>query len=600
MAFIKKLIKKYFVHLSYFYRHIGHRLTYGLLITILVGTLDGLGLSMFLPLFQMTDGSAVASAEEMGNLAFVTKGISKLGLKLNLITICSVMLIFFILKGIAKFVEGYYRVIVQQYFIKKLRLSNIRLFSQYDYELYITADAGRIQNTLSGEIQRVVQAYRYYFQSLQAMVLLLVYIILAFLSNPQFAFFVTIGGLLSNLAFNRLYKLTKETSRKITNIGHVYQGLLMQKINFFKYLKATGFGRSFENKLASEIKLMEKNNLKIGYYNALLNSIREPVVISVVIVLIVIQVNFLGQSMGLIILALLFFYRALNSIIQVQSHWNNFLNVSGSLENMTQFQEELKRGKEVQGNVEFKKFNNSIEFRKMFFWYAENKIILNDINITIKKNETIAFVGESGSGKTTLVNLIAGLMKAKKGDILIDDINYRELNRISLQRKIGYITQEPVIFNDTIYNNITLWRNTDSEVDIEKFKYTISFSALESFINSTPERENTMLGNNGINLSGGQRQRISIARELFKDVEILIMDEATSALDSETERTVQDAIESLKGRYTILVVAHRLSTVRNADRIVYMKNGEIQAIDTFDNLFETNERFRSMAKLQEF
>ncbi len=599
MAFIKKIIKKYFVNLAYFYKHIQMRLVYGLLITILVGVLDGLGLSMFLPLFQMIDGSKVVNTKQMGNLDFILKGINNLGLELNLNTICIVMLMFFILKGIAKFGEGYYRVIVQQYFIKRLQLTNIRLFSQYDYELFITADSGRIQNTLSGEVQRVVQSFRYYFQTMQFIVLLMVYVVLAFLSNPQFALFVTIGGFLSNFAFNRLYKLTKVTSRKVTKISHVYQGLLMQKINFFKYLKATGFSRPFENKLASEIKQIEKNNLKIGYYNALLNSIREPLVIVVVVILILVQVNFLGQSIGLIILSLLYFYRALNSIVQVQSIWNYFLNVSGSLENMTEFQEELRKGKEVQGEIVFTEFNNFIEFRNMYFRYSNGKDILKNINLIIKKNETIAFVGESGSGKTTMVNIAAGLLLAKSGDVFIDGIKYSELNRITLQNKIGYITQEPVIFNDTIYNNITLWKKADSEMNDKKFNYSVSFSALESFIHSLPDKENTLLGSNGINLSGGQRQRISIARELYKDIDILIMDEATSALDSETEKNIQVAIDTLKGKYTILVVAHRLSTIKNADRIVFMKDGEIQAIDTFDNLVGSNKQFQSMVSLQE-
>lgn len=340
--------------------------------------------------------------------------------------------------------------------------------------------------------------------------------------------------------------------------------------------------------------------MKIGYYSAVLGSVREPVVVAVVVLMIIIQMKFLGQSLALIILALVFFYRALNNIIQVQSLWNQFLNVSGSLENMSKFQEELKNGKETQGNTEFKHFEKNILFKDVNYWYNKKNIILKNVNLEIKKNETVAFVGESGSGKTTIVNMITGLLLSKSGEIFIDDIPYHDLKRTTLQRRVGYITQEPVIFNDTIYNNVTLWSENDSVGDLEKFKYAISFAALTDFIEGLPDKENAMLGNNGINLSGGQRQRVSIARELFKDIDLLVMDEATSALDSETEKNVQEAIESLKGRYTIIIVAHRLSTIKKVDKIVYLNNGEILAIDTFENLFQTNERFRSMAKLQEF
>jgi subfamily B ATP-binding cassette protein MsbA len=213
-------------------------------------------------------------------------------------------------------------------------------------------------------------------------------------------------------------------------------------------------------------------------------------------------------------------------------------------------------------------------------------------------NETIAFVGESGSGKTTLVNILAGLIPADEGLVYINDINRNEIDIKSYQSKVGYITQDPVIFNDTIFNNVTLWDEPNA-VNIQRFHSVLEKAAIDSFVLEQPLGANTILGNDGVNLSGGQKQRISIARELYKDIEFLIMDEATSALDSETERAIQESIDALKGFYTIFIVAHRLSTIRNADRIVVMNKGEIQQIGSYEELINSSVLFKKMIELQE-
>jgi ABC-type multidrug transport system fused ATPase/permease subunit len=167
-----------------------------------------------------------------------------------------------------------------------------------------------------------------------------------------------------------------------------------------------------------------------------------------------------------------------------------------------------------------------------------------------------------------------------------------------LQERTGYITQDPVIFNDSVFNNVTFW-DKKTDANLQKYRKAIQQAAILDFIEGLPEKEDSLLGNNGTNLSGGQRQRISIARELYKNVEILILDEATSALDSETERAIQENIDELKGQYTILIVAHRISTIKNADRIVVMNNGEITNIGAFKPLMDSSPYFKKLVELQE-
>ena len=301
--------------------------------------------------------------------------------------------------------------------------------------------------------------------------------------------------------------------------------------------------------------------------------------------------------MGAILISLLFFYRAQSSLMGMQQSWNAFLGVSGSLENMQDFLEELEEAEEVTGKLNFDKFQSEIKCKGLSFSFGETQV-LNSIDLDIPINKSIAFVGESGSGKTTLVNVLAGLLEPSGGKVLIDGQSIQSLNKTKYQKRIGYITQEAVIFNDTIYNNISFWAEKTPE-NLKRFYDVIEQAALTEFLQELPNKEDTLLGNNGINVSGGQKQRISIARELFKDIDILIMDEATSALDSETEKAIQESIEALQGRYTLIIVAHRLATIRNVDKIVFMHKGKIDEHGSFSDLMQRVPRFRKMVELQE-
>jgi len=593
---IKKIIAGNFENFFYFYRHLRYRIIVAVVLSILVGILDGFGLAMFLPLLQMVSDAGSVDPTELGNLRFLIDFIQAIGFSLNLVTVLLFLCIFFLLKGVARFTSEAYRAIVQQFFIRKMRLIMVSALNRVSFKAFITSDAGRIQNTLSGEVERVVRAYQSYFRAFEQAVLVVVYMVLAFFIDAQFALLVSIGGLLTNVLYKQIYKYTKGASRIVTSESNVFQNLIIQHVSSFKYLKATALLHNFGEKLNQTIYKIEESNRKIGILKAVLNASREPLLTLVVSGVILLQIYVLEATLGPILISLLFFFRALGALMNLQNSWNNFLEVSGSMENMTDFQKELARNEEQVGSVSIHKFQKSIEMHQVSFKYG-TKPILKNINLNIYKNQTVAFVGESGSGKTTLVSLLAGLMPTEKGQIIIDGINRNDLNISTYQQRIGYITQDPVTFNDTIYNNVTFWA-PPTESNLQRYKIAIQKAAIHSFIETLPEKEQTIVGNNGINLSGGQKQRISIARELFKDIDILILDEATSALDSEIEKSIQENIDALKGEYTIFIVAHRLSTIKNADQIVMLKKGRIESVGSYTALVNQNSDFKRMIELQ--
>ena len=240
---------------------------------------------------------------------------------------------------------------------------------------------------------------------------------------------------------------------------------------------------------------------------------------------------------------------------------------------------------------------NSIEFKNVGFYYNEERTILKNFNLTIPKGKTVALVGQSGSGKTTIANLLARFYDATEGEILIDGNNIKDLKVRDYRKMIGMVTQESVLFNDSVYNNILMGK---PDADREEVEAAAKIANAHDFILNLSDGYDTNIGDDGNKLSGGQKQRVSIARAVLKNPPIMILDEATSALDTESERFVQEALEKMMENRTSLVIAHRLSTIQKADWIVVMERGMILEQGTHKELIDKNGAYKKLVELQDF
>ncbi|MBT8334683.1 MAG: ATP-binding cassette domain-containing protein, partial [Deltaproteobacteria bacterium] len=240
-------------------------------------------------------------------------------------------------------------------------------------------------------------------------------------------------------------------------------------------------------------------------------------------------------------------------------------------------------------------FKKTIKFAGVHFRYNDETRALADINLTVPAGQTLAIVGPSGGGKTTLTNLIPRFLDVSEGSITIDGMNIRDVTMRSLRNQIAMVTQQTILFNDTVRNNIAYGSLDSSTDEIEQAAYA---AYALNFIQALPNGINTIIGEGGARLSGGERQRISIARALLKNAPILILDEATSALDTESEREVQGALENLMKNRTTFVIAHRLSTIKNADRIIVIKQGKIIEDGTHDDLILQNGEYELLYNMQ--
>ncbi len=247
--------------------------------------------------------------------------------------------------------------------------------------------------------------------------------------------------------------------------------------------------------------------------------------------------------------------------------------------------------KEKFGKKKLKKIHGDFEFKNVYFGYKKEQLTIKNMSFKVKANSTVAFVGKSGAGKSTVFSLLCKMYDINSGDITIDGISIKELDKDSIRGNITIISQNPYIFNMSIRENLRLVKENLTDEDMVEACKT---ACLDEFINSLPEGYDTMIGEGGINLSGGERQRLAIARALVQKTEIILFDEATSALDNETQSSIKQAIDNMKNEYTILIIAHRLSTVINSDRILLVEDGTIVDEGTHEKLLKNSKTYHQL------
>ncbi|WP_140937947.1 ABC transporter ATP-binding protein [Sphingobacterium lumbrici] len=585
-----------FKTLYYFYKYLGNKIFILLFFNFLMVLMDGLGLTMFVPLLQIADGANNATGGNEKLINGVQQAFDFIGAELNVLNMLILIVTIFVLKALFVYFTLKYQAIALQSIAKAIRANLSYGVRDLSYKEFVHTDVGRLQNSLTGESHQVAAACSQYLDTIKNGMIVTVYLGFAFFLDWKFSILIVLGGILTNFIYKLFYTRTKNLSRAITKNNHRYGGIVIETVNHFKYLKASGRNRAFVSRMINELNDLIQNNIRVGKLNARLTAMREPMMIIIICIVIALHLLVFQSTLSAVLIILVMFYRAMTYIMALQTAWNGFLANTGALENIQDFEHYLNTHKENFIGEEHLPRIDQIQLRDISLSYGDFKV-LNNIDLDILRNHSIALVGESGSGKTTLVNLICSLLPYDVGTFRINGSDMKAFHNTDFRDKVGYITQEPTIFNADIFDNVTFWSERTAE-NLEKFWQVIGMCSLLKFVEGLPKQEREILGNNGLNVSGGQKQRISIARELFRDVELLIMDEATSALDSETEKEIKESMEALQGKVTLISIAHRLSTIRNADRIYLMDKGQIVASGNFEELKQKSDYFTKLAELQ--
>jgi ATP-binding cassette, subfamily B, bacterial MsbA len=404
------------------------------------------------------------------------------------------------------------------------------------------------------------------------------------------------------LSARRIGRGVRQTTRKGQDKLAEIQNILHETITGNRIVKAFGMELWEMNRFRRAARRLFRANLKSVSVQAISSPLMDAfgsVAIALLLLLGRIRIQHHAMTAGSFIAFLVAVFTLYDPVRKFALFYNSFQQALGASEDIFKFMDAQDDVQEKKRAFVLKEFSEGIEFENVGFAYAsedgETKQVLHDINLSVKPGEVIAFVGPSGAGKSSLVNLIPRFFDVNEGRILIDGHDLRDVTIASLRQQIGKVTQETVLFNDTVRNNIAYGQ---PDVPMSKVEEAARMALAHDFILNMPEGYNTKIGEKGVRLSGGERQRLAIARAILKNAPILILDEATSALDMESEQYVQAALANLMQGRTVFVIAHRLSTVRRATRIAVIESGQITEMGTHEELLKQSGTYRRLYNMQ--
>ena len=451
-----------------------------------------------------------------------------------------------------------------------------RLFENYmgmDYKNFIGKNSAHLTKNIINEASNLVQLISsLLFMMSEIFVLILIYSMLLYV-NWKMTLLLT-AFLLLNVILMKKFVSTKikKAGKQREKFQQKFYEIIASSFGNFKILKLKSKDKEVLNKFSEASYGFADANIKnqtLSQFPRLFLEMIGFSLVAIIIIYLIIkyQTNIVG-ALPILMIFVLGLYRLMPSVNRIFSSYNDILF---RLQSLNIIHNELIYEPENLGNEEIN-FNNEISLKNVNFSYIENKPILKDINLSIKKGEKIGFVGESGSGKSTLIDIIIGLYKPESGEILVDNKKINESNLKSWRKKIGYIPQNIYLSDGNVASNVAF----GDEIDEEKVRKVLKQANILEFLEKHHEGIDTKVGENGVKLSGGQKQRIAIARALYDNPEILVLDEATSALDNKTEKKIMEEFYKIGANKTMLIIAHRLSTLDGCDRIIKLNNGEIE------------------------
>lgn len=584
------LSRNFLRYFGLFFGYTGKRIFLIAALALVMSYAEGLGIAMFLPLLQ----SAQPGASDPTSAALL-RLFAWLHIPATPAGALPILAGAFIFKGMVQFVAMSYQVRSMAFFERTLRRRIVEALSRVDYRYVLGARTGFHSNLLTAEVVRASKGFLNFVRTLAPLMNVVIFLGIVVLLDWRTTLVCVSMGFVTMWIVGRTGRVAKKSSRVTAAESASLAALVIQAIQAFKYLRSTASFNRLQRRIDVSSDRLAEAETRSGAANAALQSVLQPIMVLFLVAVLYHRLVVEQEAVASLFVLLAYFFRIAAEIFRAQTSWQAFIGFVGSIDMVDSALADCELHVEQRGTRPFTGIHGALGCKALDFAYGDGRPVLRGVEVSIARHSTVAFVGESGAGKSTLVDVLTGTLKPTGGHVFIDDADLADLDIETVRSRIGFVPQDPVVFDDSVANNITLW----AEAPQERLADAARRARCSEFIETMPRGFDSPIGDRGINLSGGQRQRLAIARELFKQPELLILDEATSALDSESELAIQQSIDELRGQMTILIVAHRLSTIRNADCIYVMDAGRIVEQGSFGDLrARAGSRFQRMCELQ--
>lgn len=536
----------------------------------LSGLFGSIGIGAIIPLFSLATGTTT------GGLGFISTNIGRV-FKFFYIPFTPLYLLafiagLFILKGLIQFAAQYTNEKVAAQFGEETRNDLLNRTFKASWPYLINQQVGRLETMLLQDVQVCSSLFIIISSFILLLTSFIAYAFVALAISVHFTLVtIALGATLIFVLKPISYKVRK-LAQETADVQKMLSHHVSEYIIGMKVVKATALESTVIKKGKEYFKKIREAKTKASFYKQASVSFIEPGVSVAMALLFVFSYKSLGFNIATFAVSMYLIQKMFGFVQAMQTHIQEIYESIPYLKAIMEYRHDTSKNIEIDYPGEDFNFNTSITFDSVSFFYNPEKDILSDFNLSIKKSEIIGLIGHSGAGKTTLVDLILRLFKPKRGAILIDGKDLNNLNLHRWREKIGYVSQDTFLINDSVASNVRFHKDATSEEGIVE---ALKMANIYATVLELPQGIDTIVGERGIKLSGGQKQRIALARALAKKPEVLILDEATSAIDGESEKLIQESIKSLRGKMTILIIAHRPSTVMNCDRLVVLEGGKI-------------------------
>jgi ABC-type multidrug transport system fused ATPase/permease subunit len=568
------------------------------ILTYISSALEAISLGLVVPLLER-----VIYEKEASDMGIIQQILDYLPSKETSDIIIFVAIMIFasvVLKNLFSYVAGWIQRVMSNNIDHTLRTRIMKEYMHRDFLFFEKSQVGDLSFTLnlSAVFSNLLEMFHV---TLKNVFFCLSYAAVMIYISPNISLFIGITFIPVYLVFRWIKKLVEKIAEETVQVGSKFSIKTLEILSAIRLIKTYASEEDESRRYGDLSKKSRDLAVKLGNRTSLVGVVEEPIMtLGIMLLAGVAFFYFMENTKGGIAGFMAFFVILRRFEFALRNTITGLTGIAQQKPRMSKFLKSFKKEEWMiikPGDKKFKGLKRGIDFKNVDFSYENNgDHVLNNINLKIPKGKTTALVGESGSGKTTLAMLIPRLFDLKKGEILIDSINVKKYDLVSLRKNMGIVSQDVEILSRTVKENICF--GLERKVNKKELIEVAKKAQIYEFIKSLPDKFDTLLGERGMDLSGGQKQRISIARAILKNPSILILDEATSALDTETEREIQKAIESAFKGKTVIAIAHRLSTIENADKIVVIEKGNIVEHGGFKELLKKKGRFYHFWQIQ--